>query len=459
VKKKLSLVVFLWSIILPLLFPINIRATETATVSVTTATFNNSTEVISLLTIVNWAKQTDPEYQKAVDQAAADREVLAQGKSALLPTVNVEASSTYSDTHSLDQNIQDSHGKGDVYALNASQPLFSVSSWRSYQRAKAQLSQVQYQQQQAEQAVLSRATLHVLAVLRAQAERKRTQAQLDAVAKQRKQAQQRYSIGLIAITDQHEAQAAYDAALADLLAADNQLLLAQDSLNRLTRQNIRRLPELREQHTFTGPEPRDISLWLTQAMTENPNLLIAKAQRAASEVDRNAAKRVYIPDISLVGRYARNKGYQSGFDFPDQDVASIGLNANLTLYEGGLLQSTKRQTAKNLDAAQAEIRFKTLQIEEQINNLYNTLLTDVKRINAQQQTIRSTQSALTATQSSYAAGNRNIVNVLQAQQAVFTAEQAYANARYDYLEHWLALNEQAGTLNMAVIEQMNTWFE
>ncbi len=83
----------------------------------------------------------------------------------------------------------------------------------------------------------------------------------------------------------------------------------------------------------------------------------------------------------------------------------------------------------------------------------------MKRINAQQQTIRSTQSALTATQSSYAAGNRDIVNVLQAQQAYFAAEQAYANARYDYLEHWLGLNEQAGTLNMAVIEQMNGWFE
>lgn len=458
-KKKLLLIVILWSSILPLLIPLNSNAAETTAASVTTAANNNSTDAVSLLAIVNWAKQADPEYQKAVDQAAADSEVLAQGKSALLPTVGVEASSTYSDTHALDNSIKDSHGKGDVYALNASQPLFSVSSWRTYQRAKAQLSQVQYQQQQAEQAVLSRATLHVLAVLRAQAERNRAQAQLDAVAKQRKQAQQRYSIGLIAITDQHEAQAAYDAAQADLLAADNQVLLAQDSLNRLTRQSLQQLPALRAQHSFTGPEPRDINVWLTQAMTDNPNLLIAKAQRTASEVDRDAAKRVYIPDISLVGRYARNKGYQSGFDFPDQDVASIGVNANLTLYEGGLLQSSKRQTAKNLDAAQAEIRFQTLQIEEQINNLYNTLLTDVKRINAQQQTIRSAQSALTATQSSYAAGNRDIVNVLQAQQAVFAAEQAYANARYDYLEHWLALNEQAGTLNMAVIEQMNGWFE
>ncbi len=457
-KKELSSFAFVMgSLLLPLAWPLlNASAAETATDAITAP--DSLTTSSTLLEIINWAKQADPQYQKALDQSQADSEILAQGKSALRPTIGVEASSTYSDTHPLEQSTKDSHGIGDVYAFNASQPLFSVSSWRSYQKAKAQMSQVQYQQQQAEQAVLSRATTHVLAVLRAQAERKRAMAQQEAVGKQLKQAQQRYSIGLIAITDQHEAQAAFDAAQADLLAADNQLQLAQHSLNSLTRQTIHQLRPLRDTHTFTGPEPRDINLWMTQAMTDNPNLLIAKAQRTASEVDRVAAKRAYIPDINLVGRYARNKGYQSGFDFPDQDVASIGINANLTLYEGGLLQSTKRQTAKNLDAAQSEVRYQTLQIEEQINNLYNTLLTDVKRINAQQQTIRSTQSALTATQSSYAAGNRDIVNVLQAQQAFFAAEQAYANARYDYLEHWLALNEQAGTLNMAVIEQMNGWF-
>jgi outer membrane protein len=417
-----------------------------------------SATAATLLEVVNAAKQADPEYQKALEQAAADAEVLPQGKAVLLPTVAVEASSMYSDTHTLDNSSGDSHGIGDTYAFNISQPIFSVSTWRTYQRAKAQLSQVQYQQQQAEQAVLNRVVTHLLAVLRAQSEVKRAQAQQDAVGKQLKQTQQRYSVGLIAITDQHETQAAFDAAQADLLAADNQLLVAQHALNRLTRQNLSEFPQLRDDQKFTGPEPSDVNLWLTQAMTDNPNLLIAKAQRTASEVDRDAAKKVYIPNINLVSSYTRNKGFQSGFDFPDQDVASIGVTASLTLYEGGLLTSTKRQTAKNLDAAQSEIRFQTLQIDQQITNLYNSLLTDVKRINAQQQSIRSAQSALTATQSSYTAGNRDIVNVLQAQQALFAAQKSYANARYDYLEHWLALNQQAGTLNMAVMEQMNGWF-
>lgn len=416
---------------------------------------------LSLLRIVEWAKQSDAEYQKALNQLAANSEILAKGKAVLRPTVGVEASSTYSNTNALDNNAADSHGTGEVYALQVSQPLFSVSNWRTYQKSKAQFSQVEYQQLQVEQALLQRTVTHILAVLRAEAEVERAAAQQEAVTKQLKQTQQRYNTGLIPITDQHEAQAALDTAVADLLAAQNQRQLAEQALKSLTHQSLSaaQLPRLRSGTLFTGPEPRDPQIWLTQAMTDNPNLLIAKAQRTESEVDRDAARRVYIPEVQLIGRYARDQGYQSGFDFPDQDISSIGVKASLTLYQGGLLQSAKRETAKNLEASQAEVAFQTTQIEEQVMNLYNSLLTDVKRIEAQQQAIRSAQSALTATQSSYAAGNRDIVNVLQAQQAYFAAQKAYANVRYDYLEHWLALNQQAGTLNQAMLTQMNGWFE
>ncbi|UWN50664.1 Outer membrane protein TolC [Alcanivorax sp. ALC70] len=129
----------------------------------------------------------------------------------------------------------------------------------------------------------------------------------------------------------------------------------------------------------------------------------------------------------------------------------------MPLFRGGGLNSQRKQAALLADAAGQRYQQTIRDISQQARTFYRTVEADALRVEARRQAIRSTRSALEATQSGYEVGTRNVVDVLNAQQALYAAQRDYANARYDYILDTLTLKSAAGELDVEDLVAVNDW--
>ena len=126
---------------------------------------------------------------------------------------------------------------------------------------------------------------------------------------------------------------------------------------------------------------------------------------------------------------------------------SFQIRLDMPLYAGGAISANRRRAAEQFNAARENRINLTRNTVTASRSLHMTVTSDVARVKARKQAIKSTQSALDATVAGYEVGTRNIVDVLNAQNAVFAAQRDYANSRYDYVLNSMRLKENAGTLS------------
>ena len=251
-------------------------------------------------------------------------------------------------------------------------------------------------------------------------------------------------MGLVPATDVEEAQATYDLTRVNLIVAQQQYDIARDQLETLTGQRWETLSELKEDLPVEGPQPADMNDWIDKARAQNPQVLAA---RFNSELYQNANS---IPEDNSA------TGFSTGVN-PDSDTKQIGVEVTMPLFQGGGLNSRRKEASLRADAAVYEYQQALRDIIQQARSAYRTVESDALRVSARKQAIRSARSALEATQSGYEVGTRNVVDVLNAQQALFAAERDYANARYDYIINSLTLKSTTGDLQQGDLAAINQW--
>ena len=131
----------------------------------------------------------------------------------------------------------------------------------------------------------------------------------------------------------------------------------------------------------------------------------------------------------------------------DQTNETWQVRFDMPLFSGGAVSANRRRAAEQFNVARESRINLTRNTVTQARSLHMTVVSDVSRVKARQQSIISSQSALDATQAGYEVGTRNIVDVLNAQNKVFAAQRDYANSRYDFIINSLRLKEVAGTLS------------
>jgi outer membrane protein len=134
---------------------------------------------------------------------------------------------------------------------------------------------------------------------------------------------------------------------------------------------------------------------------------------------------------------------------PDsQDTREVWeVRLNVPIFQGGRLHAQRRQSAQqHIAAKESRVNLERTTITN-ARSLHMTVKSDAARVRARKQSIRSAQSALDATEAGYDVGTRNIVDVLNAQNLLYTSLRDYANARYDYVVNLLRLKENSGTLS------------
>jgi len=433
----------------------------------------------TLLDIYELALQNDPVLKAAEATFRAGQEYETIGRSALLPQISAEA--TYSERDLTQQNSQtflfggnpilnesdfDVDDESENYGLTLSQALFDMPAWFSFKQGKELSKQAEARFAADQQELIVRTVEAYMNVLRAIDNLQSSQAADEAYKRQLEQTQQRFDVGLIAITDVHEARAAYDIAVVNRLTDEGNLGVALEALSVLTGQSHSNLWLLSEEFPVVQPTPTKREDWVQLALEGNFDLKTAEYAAEASRQNSQAYKSEHLPTLTgSISVYDNstdgdNHNNVTGDTYPfasDVEGSSIMLRLSMPLYSGGRISAQRRQSLEQFNAARESHTATMRNTIQATRSLHLAVVTNVERVKARKQALISAQSALDATQAGYEVGTRNVVDVLTAQRVMFQAQRDYANTRYDYVIQLLALRRQAGMLNPEDIAVLNKW--
>ncbi|MFY3776222.1 TolC family outer membrane protein [Marinobacter salsuginis] len=390
-------------------------------------------------------------------QAASD-----VSQSALLPQIGAFGEGNYID---VDGPNQDNSYRELNYGVQLTQPLFRADAWFRYDASKFQTESARAEYNLAQQQLILDVATAYFNVLRARDTVTTARATEAAIQRQYEQAQERFDVGLIAITEVYEARASYDDSKSQRIAAENQLNVAREQLARLTGEYAEELDNLRQNFPLGRPDPMDPSAWEATALEQNWSIQSALFELNASEAGLREAKAGHYPTVDLNASYGKTD--LSGIDAANAPITSqqdgtttrgtIGLTLNVPLYSGGGTQAGVRQQRSLVTVAEQSLNTVRRDVRVNTRSLFLTVNNNVETASALEQTIVSRRSALDATRAGYEVGTRNIVEVLDAERAYYVALRDYANARYDYVINSLQLKQAAGTLSPQDLIELNNW--
>ncbi len=433
----------------------------------------------SLLEIYELALKNDAQLKADIAAYEAAQELRNLNRAGLLPQIN--ASATYAETDNdisnngstpvlPDPTLPNPGGSnvGNVnstrtgWEISLQQPLFNMASWYTYKQGVKLSEQAEAQFGAAQQSLIVRVAEAYFNVLRSVDTLEATMAEANALSHQLEQTRQRFEVGLTAITEVHEAQAAYDSATAATLEARGNLNINFEALEVLTGQSHEQIAPLAPQFPVVEPVPADRHEWVKFSLTNNYSLKAARlAADAASQVAKGA-RAGHLPTVTASLGYSDYDDDGERYGVP-QDLntegTSVGVTLNVPIFSGGRVSAQRRQTLAQATQSQEIFNNTQRSIIQSTRALHLSVETGVARVQARKQAIVSSQSALEATQSGYEVGTRNLVEVLQSQRQLYQARRDYATALYDYIINTIQLREAAGMLTPADVQEVDKWLQ
>lgn len=418
-------------------------------------------EAADLMDVLRQAQTTDATYSAARASWQAAQEKLPQGLALLLPSASITANTQYNDRSIDFRNNISTSGRfnSNALALSVSQPIYRLQNRIQYEQAKAQVAQSDHQLSLAMQDLILRVSQAYFDILLAQDNVEFAGAQKTAIGEQLAQAKRNFEVGTATITDTHEAQARFDLVTAQEIAAQNELESRKRALQQIIGTNAPPLAPLGPKFALTPPEPSNMDAWVEMAQDSSLQVQIQRAVQefAAKEVDRNRA--AHHPTLDVVGSYTDSgtgSGQQGGVG-NDIRAAVIGLQLAVPLYQGGAVNSRVREAQSNLERARQDLEAARRTVALNTRQAYLGMTSGIAQVRALQSAVTSTQSQLESTRLGQEVGVRTGVDVLNAQQQLFSARRDLAQARYNYILSSLRLRAAAGRLDDKDVAQVNLW--
>lgn len=428
-------------------------------------TFTAKTYCADLMDIYHQALENDPTFKEAYSTFMASTEAYPQAWAALLPQMSAQAQAgrNYIRTNAgINGNIEQTYDTH-TWTLTASQAIFNYQSWAQVQQAKASVKSAHASFNNAAQDLIIRTAKAYFDVLFAKDTLRFSESKLRANKRQLDQAQQRFNVGLDAITSVYEAKAAYDQSIAEVISAKNNQINQSENLRKLTNHVYEKLSPLRNSRIpLINPEPNDVNEWVSTGLKQNYNLLAAKYSLQAARENVKAQSAGNWPTFSLDGLGTRtyNTGGQSNFFVPSSSLnTSVNVTMNLPFYQGGLVQSQTRQAQYNFQSSseQLERTYRDVSVNSKI--AYNTIIDGKSKIKADRQTLNSQKNSLESTEAQFQVGTRTMVDVVNAQRRLFEAQEQLARDQYAFINAILNLKYLSGTLNVDDLTEINSWLE
>ncbi len=409
-----------------------------------------------LLQVYKLAQENDPQLRQVGAQRDAAKEGKPLAASRLMPSAALGAGANYVVYDSENDQLDDNFPKGNL-ALSLSYPIYRQDYLKQLEQADSRIAEAEAGYVAAEQGLIYRVAAAYFGVLEAQDNLEFAQSQNAAFSRQLEQAQQRFEVGLIAVTSVHEAKAAYDQSRSDLIKAQNNVDNAWEALFEITRDRPEMLARLVEEIPLNPPEPQDMEQWGERAQQQNLSIQAAtySAEAAKQEIEVQTAGDS--PRVSLVGSHEFD---HTDYDYGnDTNTTAIGVQLELPLYTGGGVAAATRQARFQYQAALEALDKERRSVRRQVRDAYRGIEASISAVEALHAAIVSAESALEATQAGYEVGTRTMVDVLNAERDLYSARSKHASVRYSYILSRLQLKQAAGTLSEADLEQINSWLK
>ena len=418
----------------------------------------------NILEIYNEALENDPTYRSAEYSYLADKEIVVQGRAALLPSITLSGSTNWNEYYQNDvlQQEYNSFSK----SARITQPLFRLDTWFNFKRSKSLTNAAEADFAYEQQSLLLRTAELYFGVLRAIDNLNAAISEEKAIKKQLDQAQQRFEVGLSAITGVQEAQLAFDLSKAARISTEGNLFSAREALNALIGREIFSLNELGDNLNVSSPYPNSKEEWVELALKNNYQLKASYLRKdAAKNNARNAASN-HLPKIDIVGSGSDSETNQfnyEGFEINGQGIPipavtgrrNYAIQMSVPIFQGGAVSSRRKQAYSQYNQADENSLFTERRVIQEVRSQFSNVATLVANVTAQKQAVISATSALEATQVGYKVGTRNVVDLLQAEKNLYSAEKNLANAKYDYILANLRLALAAGTISPSDIVDIN----
>ena len=385
--------------------------------------FSFAARAADLAEVYALARDSDPQFRQVAASKRAILEQRPQAMSQLLPQVSMGANYTEYwqklSTQSFGASGQidfESHG----YSLNLNQPIFRRDRFILLHEADSRIKQADAQLGAAQQDLQIRVSQTYFNVLAALDTLQFAQAEKKSLSRQLEQAKQRFEVGLTAITDVQEAQAGYDRAVADEIAAENAVDNARESLREITGQYLTTLAPLGSEMPLVEPDPGDIEEWTATSLEQNLNVIAAMhgVDVARSEIKVQSAG--HLPTLDLVASH----GYDSSggrFGVSKSHSTAVGVQLNVPLYSGGFVSSRVREMQQRLDEQLEVLEQARRQAHRLTRQAYLGVISGISQVKALQQAVVSSDTALQATQAGFEVGTRTAVDVVTAERGAYQA--------------------------------------
>ena len=416
----------------------------------------------TLLDVYRDALKHDPNFSKSLaewDIAISDKKI---AKGSLRPNLNASArmnqtSRDYDNQATANGITLDDEFSEVNWQVSLIQPIVDLPKWHEYKRSETAFKMAESAKATDRQELIVRTVEAYLKVLHAKNLLRAVEGEEASVRQQLVEVQKRFDAGIIALTDVLETQSIHDATIIRRIQAESAKENAFEDLRTLTSFSYQRIDDISVDLPMLSPQPANEELWIERAFAHNPAIEEARQNLVSIERRYKAVHSKRLPTVNAVLQHLNQDGAADPALGSGYTETSIGLALNWNLYDGGKRSPMIKKAKAEIAVAQAELRKIELEIDSKTRNKLRSLNSDVGRVDAGRVAIESASTALRAVSAGYEAGNRGIVDLLQAQQRLYAAEYNFSEARHNYIRNLIHLKASVGQLTEDYLRQVNAY--
>jgi outer membrane protein len=433
-----------------------------------------------LIDVYENALVNDPLLKEALANKEAILEFRPQARSLMLPQINATGSYSDSDINGK-STFQQQTSIGTVtnttgflqesettqWEISIRQTIFDYGAWMTLKKANKTVAQAEINYLAAEQSLMVRVATSYFNVLAAQDTLESEQAARQAIEKQLDQSRKRFDVGLIAITDVQEAQAAYDQSIANEIIAKRNLATSKESLRAITNNYPSNLLKPGNNLPLIMPNPQSETEWVNTSLEQNLNFLSAQLGTEIAKSEVKVQRSGHYPTIGVQAQKRETVSdsfrSDSGGDFSPADTENIndgvGVQVTVPIFSGGQTSSRVRQAVAQHRVTKEKLERVGRETTRNARDSYLGVISGIATVKALQQSVKSSATALQATEAGYEVGTRTTVDVLDARRRLYSSQRNLAVSKYDYLKNIIQLKQAAGTLSKDDLVQINNWLK
>jgi len=425
-----------------------LKPLASVSIAVALACAQSPARALDLKQALEAASRQDAQLTSARAQLQTVRERVPQAAAGLLPTVTgiTNISRQTVDT-SLSTRRESTPRQ---FAISLSQPLLRMDRFETLEQSKLAVAQAEAALEASRQDLIVRVATAYFDILSAQDTLAAVRAQKRAIALQLESAKRNFQVGTATITDQQEAQARADLTDSQEIAAENDLGNKRNALAILTGRPITEmstLDGLRPGLALLPPEPAQDEAWTERARGENMSVRQAAIALEVARREITKARFGHWPTIDLVSSASRSESSTVGVTSANINSMSFGLQLAVPIYAGGAVTGRVREVVAASEKAAADLEVARRSADLTARQLLRKVTSGLAQVRALEAAERSSQLALDSNLLGYQVGVRINIDVLNAQQQLFSTRRDLALARYTVLVDGLRLRQSVGGLD------------